>query len=377
MHNFYLMKLLDKDLNISKISVKNKTNYNFYKNNDLNYIPIKVPIENIVTSLNKYKFFKKNINLFKDWLVSRAMFLKINEINSDIVEFMDIHSESYYLLRNKYRIKPKVIIRSHTPWSLLERYYSKSEKRYLNCEKIFQRELFCFKNCDGVTVPSKDLKNQLVKLFNLDHKKISVIPNIIDTNHFKFSKKKSYIDSFNILHVGRFIKTKGVLTLIKAFIELAKNYKDISLSFVGKIDQKTLKRCNHLLIKNELYHRVAFRKFVSYELLPKFYERANLIIVPSEIYESFSYTVAQGMACGKIVIASNLGGIPETIDYGKAGLLFEPGNTKDLIRCVKKVYLRKVDISNIEKRARNHIKKNYSFEALKSHYLQYYKRQLN
>ena len=99
------------------------------------------------------------------------MYLKINEINSDIVEFMDIHSESYYLLKNKYRIKPKVIIRSHTPWSLLERYYSKSEKRYLNCEKIFQREQFCFQKCDGVTVPSKDLKNQLVKLFNLDQKK--------------------------------------------------------------------------------------------------------------------------------------------------------------------------------------------------------------
>ena len=89
-------------------------------------------------------------------------------------------------------------------------------------------------------------------------------------------------------------------------------------------------------------HRVFFKKFVSYELLPKFYERANLIIVPSEIYESFSYTVAQGMACGKIVIASNLGGIPETIDHGKAGLLFEPGDTQDLIRCVKKVYLKKL-----------------------------------
>ena len=101
-----------------------------------------------------------------------------------------------------------------------------------------------------------------------------------------------------------------------------------------------------------------------------------MIIVPSEIYESFSYTVAQGMACGKIVIASNIGGIPETVDHGKAGLLFEPGDTQDLIKSIKKVYLGKVDVINIEKRARYHIKKNYSFEALKSHYLNYYKRQL-
>ncbi len=377
MHNFYLMKLLEKDLNISKISIRNEINYNFYKDNDLNYFPLKIPIENIINSLNRYRFLTKNINLLKDWLVSREMYLKINGINSDIIEFMDIHSESYYLLKNKHRVKPKVIIRSHTPWSLLERYYSKSEKRYLNCEKIFQRELYCFRKCDGITVPSKDLKNQLVKLFKIDHKKITVIPNIIDTNHFKITMEKRYSGSFNILHIGRFIKSKGVLTLIKAFVELGKNYKDISLSCVGKIDQKTLKRCNHLLNKNKLNHRVTFKKFVSYESLPEFYERANLIVVPSEIYESFSYTVAQGMACGKIVIASNLGGIPETTDHGKAGLLFEPGDTRDLIRCVKKVYLGKVNISNIEKRARYHVKKNYSFEALKSHYLQYYKRQLN
>ena len=159
------------------------------------------------------------------------------------------------------------------------------------------------------------------------------------------------------MHIGRFTKSKGVLTLIKAFIELAKNYKDISLTFVGKTDQKIFNRCNNLLIEKKLDHRVNFKKFVSYELLPDFYEKANLIVVPSEIYESFSYTVAQGMACGKIVIASNLGGIPETIDHGKAGLLFEPGDTQDLIRCIKKVYLGKFDISNIEKRARYHIKK--------------------
>ena len=37
------------------------------------------------------------------------------------------------------------------------------------------------------------------------------------------------------------------------------------------------------------------------------------------------------MACGKPVIASNIGGIPETLNNGNAGILFEPGNFKDLI----------------------------------------------
>ena len=376
MHNFYLMKLLEKDLNISKISIRNEINYNFYKENDLNYFPLKIPFENIIKSLNRYRFLTKNINLLKDWLVSREMYLKINEINSDIVEFMDIHSESYYLLKNKNKLKPRIIIRSHTPWSLLEKYYSKNEKKYLDSKMIYRREQFCFQRCDGITVPSTNLKNQLVKLFKIDQEKIFVIPNIIDVNHFKITMKKRHLETFNILHIGRFMRSKGVVTLIKAFIELGKNYKDISMTLIGKTDQRIFKRCEQLLIKNNLNHRVFFKKFVSYELLPDFYEKANVIIVPSEIYESFSYTVAQGMACGKIVIASNIGGIPETVDHGKAGLLFEPGDTQDLIKSVKKVYLKEVDVSYIEKRARYHVKKNYSFEALKSHYLNYYEGQL-
>ena len=92
---------------------------------------------------------------------------------------------------------------------------------------------------------AQDLKNQLVKLFKIDHKKIFVIPNIIDVNHFKIKMKKRHLETFNILHIGRFIRSKGVMTLIKAFIELGKNYKDISMTLIGKTDQRIFKRCNN------------------------------------------------------------------------------------------------------------------------------------
>ena len=85
MHNFYLMKLLEKDLNISKISIRNEINYNSYKENDLNYFPFKIPIENIIKSLNRYRFLTKNINLLKDWLVSREMYLKIDSIEKKTI----------------------------------------------------------------------------------------------------------------------------------------------------------------------------------------------------------------------------------------------------------------------------------------------------
>ena len=117
--------------------------------------------------------------------------------------------------------------------------------------------------------------------------------------------------------------------------------------------------------------------FIDYEQLPQYYHESDLVIVPSEIYESFSYTVAQGLSCGKTVIASKIGGIPETVDFGKAGFLFTPGHVEELEKIIESIYLKKVNVTEIEVHARNHILENFSIHALKEKYLQFYQSILN
>ena len=76
-----------------------------------------------------------------------------------------------------------------------------------------------------------------------------------------------------------------------------------------------------------MLNKVSFSGHIPYNELLKYYNNSDIVVVPSEIYESFSYTVAQAMACGKVVIASQIGGIPETTDNGKAGIPFTPGDS--------------------------------------------------
>ena len=205
-----------------------------------------------------------------------------------------------------------------------------------------------------------------------------MIPNLVDTNHFKPKEKSnSKNNGFQILHVGRFERPKGVETLTKAFIRIAKKYKNISLINVGKLRGSSASACESWLEKENLLNRVTFTDFIDYEQLPKFYQNADLIIVPSEIYESFSYTVAQALSSGKTVIASEIGGIPETINNGNAGILFTPGNIEELAQKIENVYLKKIDISAIEINARKHILNNYSLNALKGKYIQFYNHLLN
>jgi len=57
-------------------------------------------------------------------------------------------------------------------------------------------------------------------------------------------------------------------------------------------------------------------------------------VVPALQYESFSYTCAQAMAAGKPVIATRVGGMSETVEDGRTGLIVEPDNADELATAV-------------------------------------------
>ena len=235
----------------------------------------------------------------------------------------------------------------------------------------FEREKKCFNWSGSITTPSKDLKSRICEMYRIDQDKVQVIPNLLDINHFS-PKVMEDSQDFTILHVGRFERAKGVETLIKSFITLSKKFNNLKLINVGTPRGPSFNKCMDLLKKNNLDQKVIFTGFVDYPDLPEFYAKADIVIVPSEIYESFSYTVAQGMACGKPVIASNIGGIPETMNYGDAGLLFEPGNVDQLTDIMEKLYLDNNLRKDFGVKARSFIHNYCSMETLKPKYLKFY-----
>jgi glycosyltransferase involved in cell wall biosynthesis len=64
--------------------------------------------------------------------------------------------------------------------------------------------------------------------------------------------------------------------------------------------------------------------------LPKHYQAADIVLVPTIAQDALSITSAEAMAAGKPVIASRIGGLPYTVTDGLTGLLFDPGNPFDL-----------------------------------------------
>ena len=141
-------------------------------------------------------------------------------------------------------------------------------------------------------------------------------------------------DDFVVLYVGRLDRVKGVETLIAACNRRAELGRPVRLVAVGQPiwhqsdsdGQDYLERLRDLA-KPTQADFVGART----DIVPM-YRAADVVVVPSIWPEPFGRVVIEAMACGRAVIASRVGGIPEILTGDLAPLLFEPGDVDDLVR---------------------------------------------
>ena len=74
------------------------------------------------------------------------------------------------------------------------------------------------------------------------------------------------------------------------------------------------------------------------EALEKLIREARFSIYPSEWYENCPFSVMESQMYGTPVLGANIGGIPELIQVGKTGELFESGNAEDLKKKIEKLW---------------------------------------
>jgi glycosyltransferase involved in cell wall biosynthesis len=133
------------------------------------------------------------------------------------------------------------------------------------------------------------------------------------------------------LFIGRLAEEKGVTTLIDAWETLGGT---TVLKIIGTGPEETILRQRAKSIPG-----VEFLGYQTGEAWEKALIGAKALIVPSIWYENMPYVVLEALSRGKPVIATNLGGVPERIQEGENGWLFEAGKPKDLVRAVQRCLL--------------------------------------
>jgi alpha-maltose-1-phosphate synthase len=181
---------------------------------------------------------------------------------------------------------------------------------------------------DAIIAVSSDTKNDILKCFPVDEKKIHVIPNGIDTEEYKRTEKRDALDRIGIpeglpyvLFVGRITRQKGIIHLLEA-IRYIEPHVGIVLC-AGAPDTKEI--AEEMKAKVAIARKSNPRIYWIQEILPKhelvqFYSHAKLFCCPS-IYEPFGIINLEAMATETPVVASSVGGIREVVQHGKTGLL--------------------------------------------------------
>ncbi len=176
------------------------------------------------------------------------------------------------------------------------------------------------KNISLYITPSNYMKKVCLD-FAWDGSKIAVLYNpysneLLESNNINSNNSEKYI-----LYFGRLGKEKGIDTLINALPATSYSLKVAG----GGEEEAELKQKAKSIGAN-----VEFLGHKSKSELSALINNAKAIVMPSIWQENMPLSLLEAMSMSKVVIASNIGGYPEIIEHGVNGMLFEPGNFRDL-----------------------------------------------
>jgi glycosyltransferase involved in cell wall biosynthesis len=119
--------------------------------------------------------------------------------------------------------------------------------------------------------------------------------------------------------VGRLIGLKGVQVLLEAMPKILAECPETRLLIIGDGDYGT--RLEALARELGIINNVSFVGRVEHDNLPRWINSLDVLVQPSIGDESFGISIIEAMSCGKPVVATRSGGIPEIMEEGEVGYI--------------------------------------------------------
>jgi glycosyltransferase involved in cell wall biosynthesis len=159
------------------------------------------------------------------------------------------------------------------------------------------------------------------------------IPEVTEHVNVKNHAPKTPI---HILMVGRINSWKGQSLLVEATSLLNESEKGrIRVTLLGDVygNQYHFKeKLVEQITKHDLQNIIQLQPFQADP--EKYYNEADVVVVPSLLPEPFGLVAVEAMRAGKPVIAAKHGGLEEIVQDGLTGILFKPGDPKALASAI-------------------------------------------
>jgi glycosyltransferase involved in cell wall biosynthesis len=304
----------------------------------------------------------RKIHRARDFFARERAFIRKAILQEDRVDFLHAHWTYEFALAALDSGKPTLVTAHDAPLRILQ---------YNPTPYWLMRILMAYsvaKKANVMSAVSKDTGRHFKNKIGY-RKDITVIPNglpvfKVDINSQK--EKSNKIIFAGILSVwGRLKNTK---TLIRAFSAVQKEIPQSELWLFGKGHGSKEEAENWAKYKR-LEKNIRFMGSITHETVLKFLEKNINILVHPSLEESFSLVIAEAMMLGIPVIAGEKsGGVPATLNYGKAGWLVNVRSAKDLAHAMIKMAASPKVQSRLGESAKEYALNNYTIENVASLY---------
>ncbi|KLU59338.1 GDP-mannose-dependent alpha-(1-6)-phosphatidylinositol monomannoside mannosyltransferase [Peptococcaceae bacterium CEB3] len=151
----------------------------------------------------------------------------------------------------------------------------------------------------------------------------------------------------------------GLDVLLRAFAELERRLPGravLRIAGDGPDKNRLHKLAKHL----EVWSKVEWSGLIPNRRVAAFYRELDVVVVPSH-QESFGVTAVEGSACGRPIIASKVGGLPEVVTDHETGLLIPPGNVRELSAAMEYMVRHPVERRLFGEAGRRFVLANYNW----------------
>lgn len=319
---------------------------------------------------------KKTPKIFRSlWFIARSFWLARD---AEIVYIQDLYTSGLAGLLIKKILRKKIVVRfvGDPAWekAVSETYTSDDiitfqRKRYplaIELRRFFRDRIL--RGADAIITVSQFLK-ELLNQWGISSSKVEVIYNAVPAAEMPAIsraeiRKQLGLSGRVIVSAARLVSWKGMAALISIAPELIKSFSDLKIFILG--DGPEMSNLKKLVQELNLSEHVRLLGRVPHGEILKFLKAADVFVLNSN-YEGFSHTLLEAMATGVPVVASNVGGNPETVRDGASGFLVsyndKAGLTQAIGRLLSDADLRKRFAANA-----NQVLEKFSWSALIQEY---------
>ena len=188
----------------------------------------------------------------------------------------------------------------------------------------------------------------------------------VDQRYFRYNQNKTKYKNNSFVFIGRIIKEKGVIELLKAIVKFNRKYpRKANFTIIGsKYENNTLNFFFDDLIKKS---RVNYFPYISN--IKKYILNSSFVILPS-YREGVSKVIIESLSLGKPVITSNTSGCNDVISHGYNGILTSKGSINSIFKAIENSYNMNDRIYKIMCKNSYLSSKQYSLQKINHNYLE-------